>query len=206
MALSFSKTIAVIDEHLCIGCTLCIKACPFDAILGANKQLHAIISAYCTGCKLCIPPCPVDCITMQDNTALHKIEPAVPAFTSHQACIECDKCTPVCPSELQPDLLYKHIKSNKLHFAKTEKLGACTLCEECNKVCPSDIPLAQTFQYGMAVLRIKADKKSFTQASKQRVKLRENRLAASVTEQQTFLATKKDELAKKLASLKKQKR
>jgi electron transport complex protein RnfB len=56
--------VAVIDEQTCIGCTLCIQACPVDAILGAAKQMHTVIEAECTGCKLCIEPCPVDCIDM----------------------------------------------------------------------------------------------------------------------------------------------
>ncbi len=56
------KTIVHIDEQVCIGCTLCIQACPVDAILGAAKQMHTIIDSECTGCNLCIPPCPVDCI------------------------------------------------------------------------------------------------------------------------------------------------
>ena len=58
------KTVAVIDEQICIGCTLCIQACPVDAILGAAKQMHTVIAAECTGCDLCLPPCPVDCIEM----------------------------------------------------------------------------------------------------------------------------------------------
>ncbi|HHJ13515.1 MAG TPA: electron transport complex subunit RsxB [Gammaproteobacteria bacterium] len=58
------KLVAVIDEQTCIGCTLCIQACPVDAILGAAKQMHTVIEDECTGCKLCIPPCPVDCIEM----------------------------------------------------------------------------------------------------------------------------------------------
>lgn len=57
---------AVIDEQVCIGCTLCIQACPVDAIVGAAKQMHTVIVAECTGCELCVAPCPVDCISMVD--------------------------------------------------------------------------------------------------------------------------------------------
>jgi electron transport complex protein RnfB len=59
-----SERVARIDERLCIGCTLCIQACPVDAILGAPKFMHTVIASECTGCELCIAPCPVDCITM----------------------------------------------------------------------------------------------------------------------------------------------
>ncbi|MFZ6802014.1 electron transport complex subunit RsxB [Undibacterium sp. Di24W] len=58
------RTIAFIEEAACIGCTLCIQACPVDAIMGANKQMHTVIPDLCTGCDLCVAPCPVDCITM----------------------------------------------------------------------------------------------------------------------------------------------
>jgi electron transport complex protein RnfB len=64
------RTVAFIDEDWCIGCTLCIDACPTDAIYGTNKRMHGVIEAFCTGCELCIPVCPVDCILL---------EPALPA-------------------------------------------------------------------------------------------------------------------------------
>jgi Na+-translocating ferredoxin:NAD+ oxidoreductase subunit B len=60
--------VALIDEAWCIGCTLCIQACPVDAIAGAAKLMHTVIAQECTGCELCIPPCPVDCITMTPVT------------------------------------------------------------------------------------------------------------------------------------------
>jgi electron transport complex protein RnfB len=59
------KSIATIDEQICIGCTKCISVCPVDAIVGATKQLHGILAFECTGCELCIDSCPVDCIHMQ---------------------------------------------------------------------------------------------------------------------------------------------
>jgi electron transport complex protein RnfB len=55
---------ALIDEAECIGCTLCIQACPFDAIVGAARRMHTVVESLCTGCRLCLPPCPVDCISI----------------------------------------------------------------------------------------------------------------------------------------------
>jgi len=66
------RFLAVVDEGWCIGCTLCIKACPVDCIVGAPKQMHTVIEADCTGCELCIPACPVDCISL---VPVHTQEP-----------------------------------------------------------------------------------------------------------------------------------
>ena len=62
------RAVASIDEAWCIGCTLCITACPTDAIFGSNKMMHTVIEPYCTGCELCIPVCPVDCISLENVT------------------------------------------------------------------------------------------------------------------------------------------
>ncbi|MEO8838690.1 MAG: electron transport complex subunit RsxB [Herbaspirillum sp.] len=62
------RSVALIDEDICIGCTLCIQACPVDAIVGAAKQMHTVLPELCTGCDLCVPACPVDCIAMLEVT------------------------------------------------------------------------------------------------------------------------------------------
>ena len=63
------RRIVYIEEATCIGCTLCIQACPVDAIVGAPKRMHAVIEADCTGCELCLPVCPMDCIALEDASA-----------------------------------------------------------------------------------------------------------------------------------------
>ncbi|MBE0509866.1 MAG: electron transport complex subunit RsxB [Chromatiales bacterium] len=83
------RRVAFIDEQTCIGCTLCIQACPVDAILGAAKQMHTIIEAECTGCELCLEPCPVDCIIMrelpqQPNTWKWPYPVVFPAASQHK--------------------------------------------------------------------------------------------------------------------------
>lgn len=62
------RHVVYIDENWCIGCTLCIAACPTDAIVGSNKRMHTVVERYCTGCDLCLPVCPVDCILIEDVT------------------------------------------------------------------------------------------------------------------------------------------
>lgn len=64
------RGVAVIDEDWCIGCTLCLPACPVDAIAGLNKRMHTVVAQHCTGCELCLPACPVDCIRMEVATGV----------------------------------------------------------------------------------------------------------------------------------------
>lgn len=60
------RSVVFIDENWCIGCTLCLDACPTDAIMGSNKRMHTVLEKYCTGCELCLPVCPVDCILLEN--------------------------------------------------------------------------------------------------------------------------------------------
>jgi electron transport complex protein RnfB len=75
------RRVAVIDEARCIGCALCLPACPVDAIVGAPRFMHTVIEAQCTGCELCLPPCPVDCIAMREP-ADATTGPAGPAWAA----------------------------------------------------------------------------------------------------------------------------
>jgi electron transport complex protein RnfB len=63
--IELADAVAVIDEQRCIGCTLCIQACPVDAIVGAARLMHSVLASACTGCELCVAPCPVDCISLR---------------------------------------------------------------------------------------------------------------------------------------------
>ena len=77
--------VAVIDESRCIGCTLCIDACPVDAIIGASRRMHAVVPSLCSGCELCLAPCPVDCIGMVDAGRSWSADDARAARSRYQA-------------------------------------------------------------------------------------------------------------------------
>lgn len=72
--------VAIIDEERCIGCAKCLPACPVDAIVGAHRFMHTVVSAACTGCELCLPPCPVDCIDMRPLTAANGVPLPIHGF------------------------------------------------------------------------------------------------------------------------------
>jgi electron transport complex protein RnfB len=76
--------VAQIDEAACIGCTLCIAACPVDAIIGGPKRMHVILATLCSGCELCVAPCPVDCIDMQPANRRWTDADAVAARDRHE--------------------------------------------------------------------------------------------------------------------------
>lgn len=77
------KLLAYINEPNCIGCILCIKACPVDAIMGANKKMHTVINEHCTGCELCLPVCPTDCIDMRAPPSVLSNTSDWPGYSAH---------------------------------------------------------------------------------------------------------------------------
>lgn len=96
------RAVALIDEAHCIGCTLCIQACPVDAIVGAAKLMHTVLTEDCTGCELCLPPCPVDCISMEatDTRSANHVQAAADlARQRHQAWLLRREGTAVSPTD-----------------------------------------------------------------------------------------------------------
>lgn len=133
--------LAVIREAECIGCTLCIQACPVDAIVGAPHMMHTVIAAECTGCELCIAPCPVDCIDLVERAGP---EPIAPPASGTFNCIRCGECETVCPRRLTPQELLWYRESH----ARLEalRIDDCIECRLCDRACPSGIPLTAVFK------------------------------------------------------------
>ena len=166
--------VAVIVEEACIGCTLCIAACPVDAIVGAQQQMHTVIEDICTGCELCLEPCPVDCI---DLVTLEATAPDQVFPSAETACINCGLCVDACPRDLQPQMLFQ-FKEDLRH---TELIGLdrCIECLKCDRVCPSELPLTETFQTGKALLNHSREEQIAIQTNVERFEVREQRIAHS---------------------------
>jgi electron transport complex protein RnfB len=79
LAPAAAAVVAIVDETRCIGCALCLPACPVDAIVGAPRFLHTVLAVHCTGCALCLPPCPVDCIRLEGVPDAPRLLPPLPA-------------------------------------------------------------------------------------------------------------------------------
>ena len=172
--------IARIQESNCIGCMLCIKACPVDAIIGSQNLMHSVIESECTGCELCLPPCPVDCIDLIEADSPQAVTSMRPK--SDEACIFCSACVTACPKSLTPQHLFLAFDQPE----RSEKLGLsdCIECTLCDQVCPSELPLTESFR------RMKDNQRLITQAA-ETAEATEQRFLRRETRIQTAAATLK---------------
>ncbi len=184
---------ARIDESQCIGCFLCVDACPVDAILGAPRYVHTVIQDSCTGCELCIDPCPVDCIELE----VIPLVPAVAGFSgrrwpelAEQACIRCGQCEVACPVALTPQQMLwfgsaarpdnnqsiASAKSNTVvNTVVKAELIRCIECGLCNQVCPSNIDLVGEFRHARRSLTAQSASMQRATTAKARFDKRQHR-------------------------------
>ena len=165
---------AVIDESRCIGCFLCVEACPVDAIVGAPKFLHTVIEERCTGCELCLPPCPVDCIDLVVVDG--DTPPPEPPAAGESACIRCGRCDPVCPEGLAVERLWWVSRQEDLTDAAAAGLDHCIECGLCNPPCPAGLDLVGTFTAARARLADQRRAEADRQIARTHVAEREARL------------------------------
>ncbi|MYA17283.1 MAG: RnfABCDGE type electron transport complex subunit B [Gammaproteobacteria bacterium] len=171
--------VARIVEADCIGCALCIDACPVDAIAGASKYLHAVIPERCTGCELCVPACPVDCIelvTRSDEVS----DPPLPANAAALACIGCGRCEPACPVDLKPEVLHVAFGTG----ATDTSVVDCIECTACTRACPSGIDLVGEF--GVLKHRLQGERETTRRAetARRHSDARNERLVRQAREQE----------------------
>jgi electron transport complex protein RnfB len=142
LAAAAPQQLARIDESRCIGCFLCVPACPVDAIVGAPQHLHTVVAARCTGCELCVAPCPVDCIELVPAA---RSSTPMPTPATDVGCIRCNACEPVCPEHLPVQELW-WLSRDDADAAAGLGLDRCIECGLCNQVCPSNIDLVSVFR------------------------------------------------------------
>ena len=184
------RQVAVVREQDCIGCALCLAACPVDAIVGSARRMHTVISSQCTGCELCLPPCPVDCIDMETLA-----EPfAAPTTAATAPCIRCGDCTPVCPRHLEPHTLYAFSLAGEHRKAAAANLSACIECGLCERACPAGIPLVAYFQHAKTQLRQAQHNRVFAQRARERFERREARLTHARQQRDSRLSQQHDRL------------
>lgn len=168
--------VAVIREQECIGCMICIQACPVDAIIGARGLMHTVIADECTGCELCVAPCPVDCIDLEElpDSLADSFPHSFPRVD--QPCIHCGNCMQECPVDLAPQQLLLFKESSQI--ADSLGIDDCIECRRCDRVCPSEIPLTATFQNMKRNLSLQKEEVAKAQYAELRYERRQNRLVA----------------------------
>lgn len=171
--------VARIVEADCIGCALCIEACPVDAIAGASKYLHAVIPERCTGCELCIPACPVDCIELVARST-EVTEPPAPGNAAAVACIGCGRCEDACPVDLKPEVLHVAFETGATDTSAID----CIECTACTRACPSGIDLVGEF--GALKHRLQGERETNrrSEAARRHSEARNERLGRQAREQE----------------------
>lgn len=170
--------VARIVEKDCIGCALCIEACPVDAIVGASKYLHAVIPERCTGCELCIPPCPVDCIELVPRS--NEDADSVESRHTPLPCIACGWCEKACPVDLNPQALHIAFETG----ATDETAFDCIECTACTRACPSGIDLVGQFHELKHRQHAERESVQRAEAARRHIEARSERLSRQARDQE----------------------
>ena len=174
------EKIARIVEADCIGCALCIDACPVDAIAGASKYLHAVIPERCTGCELCVPACPVDCIELLPRSNGPAGSATPPTSDSAMPCIGCGWCERACPVDLDAHALHVAFETG----ATDKTAFDCIECTACTRACPSGIDLVGEFRALKQRQEMELEYDRRAEAARQHAEARTERLTRQASEQE----------------------